>query len=64
MNSNPKKRCASNAEGHQRERQEVPVDQEDSVPVIVQPDLKAKRSTPTPQKFRIINHAACFVSLS
>ena len=62
MTSNPKKRCASNAEGHQCERQKVPVDQEDSVPVIVQPDLKAKRLIP--QKFRIINHAAYFVSLS
>jgi hypothetical protein len=41
--SNPKKRRASNSEGHQRKGQEVPVDQEDSVPVIVQPDLAKKR---------------------
>ena len=43
--SNAKKRRASNSEGHQR--QEVPVDQEDSIPVIIQPDLaKKKRGRP------------------
>ena len=44
--SNSKKKLASSSEGHQRKRQEVPVDQEDSVP-IVQPDLaKKKRGRP------------------
>ena len=33
----------SNLEGHQRKRQEVPVDQVDSVPVIVEPDLVKKK---------------------
>ena len=45
--SNPKKRRASSSEGHQRKRREVPVDQEDSVPITVQPDLvKRKRGRP------------------
>ena len=41
--SNPKKRRASNSESRQRKRQEVLVHQEDSVPVIVQPDLAKKK---------------------
>ena len=41
--SNPKKRRASNSDGVQHKGQEVPVDQEDSVPVVVQPDLAKKR---------------------
>ena len=45
--SNPKKRRASNSEDHQCKRQGVPVDQEASVPIIVQPDLaKKKRGRP------------------
>jgi hypothetical protein len=49
--SNPKKRRASNSEGHQRKRQEVPVDQEDSIPVIYQPDL-AKKNRGRPPKVK------------
>ena len=44
---NPKKRRASSSEGHQRKRREVPVDQEDSVPITVQADLvKRKKGRP------------------
>ena len=41
--NNPKKRRASSSEGHQCQRQDAPVDQEDSVPIIVRPALREKK---------------------
>ena len=49
--SNPKKRHTSDSDGHQHKGEEVPVDQEDSVPVFVQPVL-AKKKRGRPPKVR------------